>query len=332
MAGIFDQPHTDTAGLLEIAKKLYKGFGNNPRNKETVDALLGVTGVTPGVGDVQSGIMAAQDVKKGNYGSAALNSLGLLPFIPALGGITAWHGSPFKFDKFDSSKIGSGVGNQLFGRGMYFAESPDVAKQYSGKLSSELSYNGKPMMRDSAKNTKDSAAWALYLADGDKELAKSSGLANPDLIEKLNPNKLQPGGQLYKVDIPDESIPKMIDYDRPLSEQPQFIQNIALQNAKPMVKKLKEFQTNPLNKDLNLNTIYDLSGNDLIKALGGTGKAENILQNYGVTGVKYAESPSLSLNKSGKKVLDKTGAGTSNYVVYDPSIVKILERNGLLLP
>lgn len=86
MAGIFDQPHTDTAGLLEIAKKLYKGFGNNPRNKETLDALLGVTGVTPGVGDVQSGIMATQDLKKGNYGSAALNSLGLLPFIPALGG------------------------------------------------------------------------------------------------------------------------------------------------------------------------------------------------------------------------------------------------------
>jgi hypothetical protein len=43
----------------------------------------------PVTGDIQSGVMAAQDVKKGNYGSAALNSLGLLPFVPALGGIVS---------------------------------------------------------------------------------------------------------------------------------------------------------------------------------------------------------------------------------------------------
>lgn len=50
------------------------------------DTLLGINQFLPVTGDIQSGIMAAQDVKQGNYGSAALNSLGLLPFIPSMGG------------------------------------------------------------------------------------------------------------------------------------------------------------------------------------------------------------------------------------------------------
>lgn len=71
----------------EIIKNLAKTFNNNPRNQETVDAMLGVTGVLPVVGDVQSGAMAAKDIKQGNYGSGALNALGALPLIPALGGV-----------------------------------------------------------------------------------------------------------------------------------------------------------------------------------------------------------------------------------------------------
>jgi ADP-Ribosyltransferase in polyvalent proteins len=40
----------------------------------------------PITGDIQSGIMAANDIKNKNYGSAALNGLGLLPFVPSLAG------------------------------------------------------------------------------------------------------------------------------------------------------------------------------------------------------------------------------------------------------
>jgi hypothetical protein len=50
--------------------------------------LLDVASAVPTpVGDVASGLLAAQDVSKGNYGSAALNALGLLPFIPSMGGV-----------------------------------------------------------------------------------------------------------------------------------------------------------------------------------------------------------------------------------------------------
>jgi hypothetical protein len=49
-------------------------------------SLLDVVSTVPNpVGDVASGLLAAQDVSKGNYGSAALNALGLLPFVPSMG-------------------------------------------------------------------------------------------------------------------------------------------------------------------------------------------------------------------------------------------------------
>lgn len=61
----------------------------NKRNESAFKGLLNVNQFVPVSGDIQSGIMAGQDVKQGNYGSAALNALGLLPFIPALGGVIA---------------------------------------------------------------------------------------------------------------------------------------------------------------------------------------------------------------------------------------------------
>ena len=46
----------------------------------------------------------------------------------------AYHGSPYEFEKFDSSKIGSGEGAQAYGHGLYFAENEKVAKGYQEKL------------------------------------------------------------------------------------------------------------------------------------------------------------------------------------------------------
>lgn len=62
--------------------------------KQSIAELLGkgalfANSFMPVTGDIQSGILAANDVKNGDYGSAALNGLGLLPFIPAMGGIVS---------------------------------------------------------------------------------------------------------------------------------------------------------------------------------------------------------------------------------------------------
>jgi hypothetical protein len=39
------------------------------------------------------------------------------------GAITAFHGSPYDFDAFDISRMGTGEGAQAYGPGLYFAES-----------------------------------------------------------------------------------------------------------------------------------------------------------------------------------------------------------------
>jgi hypothetical protein len=49
--------------------------------------------------------------------------------------IKAYHGSPYDFDRFDASKIGTGEGAQAYGHGLYFAGAEDVAKKYRDNLS-----------------------------------------------------------------------------------------------------------------------------------------------------------------------------------------------------
>ena len=48
---------------------------------------------------------------------------------------TAFHGSPHDFESFDSSKIGTGEGNQAYGYGLYYASAREVAESYRKNLS-----------------------------------------------------------------------------------------------------------------------------------------------------------------------------------------------------
>jgi len=55
-----------------------------------------------------------------------------LPFSPFMGAqIKAFHGSPYKFDKFKAEKIGTGEGHQAFGYGLYFSDKKEIARTYA---------------------------------------------------------------------------------------------------------------------------------------------------------------------------------------------------------
>lgn len=54
----------------------------------------------------------------------------------------AYHGSPYEFEAFDNSKIGSGEGAQAFAYGHYVAESPDLAQFYQNKLGTKAGTKG----------------------------------------------------------------------------------------------------------------------------------------------------------------------------------------------
>lgn len=67
----------------------------------------------------------------------------------AVQGIRAYHASPHDFERFDSSKIGTGEGAQAFGHGLYYAESEPVMEDYyrgftQGKRRTEpVTYQGR---------------------------------------------------------------------------------------------------------------------------------------------------------------------------------------------
>lgn len=236
-----------------------------------------------------------------------------LDINPVMGGITAYHGSPYLFKQFDVSKSGTGSGKNLFGEGVYFSELPKEAKSYmtSGK-SGLVSYNGKVMNRDAARNTKDAAVYALHLSGGNVDDAIRSGLSTPEQIAKIKYEKIKPEGYLYEVDIPDKLIPNMINYGEPIKKQNKNVINLADKN-KESLNKLLEIERIK-NPDAELSSIYDLSSSKLFRALGGVGKAEKQMMESGITGVRY-NSPVEGMNT----------------VVFDPSAVNILKRNNSLL-
>ena len=68
--------------------------------------------------------------------------------------IRAYHGSPYDFDAFDASKIGTGEGAQAYGHGLYFAGNERVADQYRRRLAGDplpmdLAIDGRPVFRES---------------------------------------------------------------------------------------------------------------------------------------------------------------------------------------
>ena len=73
------------------------------------------------------------------------------------GVIRAFHGSPYDFNKFDASKIGTGEGAQAYGHGLYFAGREEVANEYRRQLAGvplpmDLAIDGSPVFRRDWQN------------------------------------------------------------------------------------------------------------------------------------------------------------------------------------
>lgn len=220
--------------------------------------------------------------------------------IPGQQGAIVYHGSPHKFDKFDMSKIGTGEGAQAYGHGLYFAESPDVAKGYAqanrgrGAASAGLIDSlPKPAQVEVYKAMQTPDGW-LRNARISEIVAKHPEAK--DVFDVMQAN-------LYKVDIPDESIPRMLDWDKPLSEQPE------------VWKMLQE-------KFPYLGTQGHKTGEwalgEIGEGIGGLGpKLTQEIQKAGIPGIRYLDQVSRN-----------AGQGTYNYVLFDDMLPRILEVNG----
>jgi hypothetical protein len=264
---------------------------------------------------------------------------------------------------------------------MYFAENPKVAKEYQNRLADfgspyTFQYQDKIYEPSYLDNVRDPVRHAISLTyhQGKSQAQKIAKMGLEDTA-KGEPYALEMGGKeyyqkmletaksltkkdikaqqgaFYKVNIPDEYMPKMLDWDKPLSEQNLFIKN-AFQYNEPSISNLEAKLTGSSNPDWKYsadgfpaaptqqqaieNAVNAMKSSSWYK--GNTGEqlykdiakkystqnnplafkeASNELSKLGITGIKYLDQGS------------RKASGTSNYVVFDPSNVEILERNNM---
>jgi hypothetical protein len=243
-------------------------------------------------------------------------------------GAIVWHGSPHKFDAFDASKIGTGEGAQAYGHGLYFAESPNVAKAYQTALTHSDDYvdgqlldSGIPkhflarILSDESGNVEAARQSLAVLArpGGAKSVTDSAkqALKLLDAGERPIVKTIKPEGALYKVDLPDEAIAKMLDWDKPLSQQSKTIE--ALRQIAGRVQGLDEAL-----QPFELGSSTGRTVNDYISRTLSPANAAQLFKDAGIPGIRYLDQGSRG-----------AGAGTSNFVVFpgNENMLRILERN-----
>jgi hypothetical protein len=288
--------------------------------------------------------------------------------------LDVYHGTPHRFPgteenplgEFDASKINTGEGAQAYGRGIYFAESPDVAKGYRDKLNDPIINRVKADLYEIA----DAPQWSIKAFDDTgKVIPKVSGYLTPDEIAKHYGDEVAElvlgskyggdfknlaiqEGSLYKADLPDDMIDRMLDWDKPLSEQPAGVRKLfpSLDEATAIDAEMTRLSESALTAgDINspaqaawdamykspryklAKVVVDeanpklkgkfANGEEVYKAIGG-GKdkvASETLRSLGIPGIRYLDAGSRG----------KDGTGTRNFVVFpgEEKKVKILKRD-----
>lgn len=272
--------------------------------------------------------------------------------------ITAYHGTPYDFDKFDINKLGTGEGAASYGHGLYFAENPKTAETYQKNLA-------KFTVKDSAGRTitpqtidgdkydqeavrlmeqygPDAKAWADRTYSNSPRWHTSVNESLDKLAKEGAQHSDAANGHLYQVSIAAD--PKhFLDWDRPLAEQhPELHEKLA-----PVIDSLHEKELDHLLQahearsflqgtaptadleDLSnqaRNVVMSYTGQDIHNVLRK--QADSVwdegpgvaarLQEAGIPGIKYFDQ--------GSRI---SKAGTRNYVVFDDKLVNITHKNGL---
>lgn len=290
------------------------GAGRAPQPMDVVDTLaLGAGGVAGVKGAAKTGIAA------GKYAAPEVGRMAEQYAIKSglISPLDAYHGSPYTFDEFDISKVNTGERSQAYGHGMYFAEEPGVARGYKESLSG----GAKKVLN--ASFSSDPELWVagqLYsnvpkksIIDGLDALGYKGNAQDLLGSAKERLQKELDVGNLYKVDIPDAAVSTFLDWDKKISSQKQGQKALQELNNKYGFGYDDTFTGGELYKALTVDLIRTGKASDQLQAQK---LASDELNSIGVQGIKYLDQESR-----------KGGKGTRNFVVFDPSIVKILERN-----
>jgi hypothetical protein len=243
--------------------------------------------------------------------------------------VATYHGTPHTFaaepglplGRFRSEKIGSGEGAQAFGHGLYLAESKDVADNYRKVLTAKHEAD---LWTDELRSQLPPAITRAELDEiglltrkmmsgnlKPQESARFRELQDRRAFYDQEVERLSPKGSLYSIDLPDPVVNRMLDWDAPMSEQPQSV--LEALSSKTGVPVDAYRQSNKTGKQI---------WQTWISRRGNPQEAAAALQEIGIPGIRYLDRGSR-----------KDGDGTRNYVVFpgEEQNLKILERDGLKL-
>jgi hypothetical protein len=247
--------------------------------------------------------------------------------LPVGMAIKGYHGSPHKFKEFDTAHMGSGEGGQAYGWGNYITEDPYVATTYSP----QDDWMDEQLMNlySQAERRQDYPSMEVYerymMHERPNEVAdylKESYADYPeDLPKRLPAQKIgenlykkQKGSHLYEVsmEFPKEreavdpmSIEHFLDYDKPLSEQSDYVKNI-LQRHDPDMYHPEGPDYDPAEK-----------GNSILQRFGSGKEGAQKLYELGIPGTTYM----------GEKAKVADPEGVRNFVTYSDEVPRVVTRN-----
>ena len=255
--------------------------------------------------------------------------------------IRAFHGSPYDFDKFDASKIGTGEGLQAYGHGLYFAGDEGVARHYRDALAPDedievphlLSEEMNQVWREYNEIASKYGDWSRTNAAGDyktnpfTEARDSAAAALSDVQKRVHEATRNPG-RLYEVEIghPEESL---LNWDRPTAPAGGVGARAAdvLRAVRPMdisesdLGYIRSLRPGEYSQPAFGSSIHGVESalRDMVRDPAGAAE----LRNAGIPGVRYLDGISR-----------QQGGGTKNYVVFPGAedAIRILRKYGWMIP
>ena len=210
----------------KIAQNMAQGIGSGV-------AGGGVAGgLEAGLNDRNIAIGGLQGATVGGL-LGGLSGYGLGKVAQKLNTQTAWHGSPYKFDRFSNEAIGTGEGAQAHGYGHYAAKNKNVAQGYADNLSHYDLINPEKLALDHQTYKDLIKAHQIGKNEAIKRIQtmidNGEDIYDPTLKNRIeNINKyydsvnLKTDKQLYKLSIPKDDV--MLREGVTFAEQPIKVQ------------------------------------------------------------------------------------------------------------
>lgn len=251
---------------------IYAGQQQTRNDYDAYDSMLNIAGgavfgslLHAGVGLVRDSFGNPASVEFGtppaeNADIAPDMAVDVSPTVP-MARREAFHGTPSSVDRFSLDRIGSGEGQQVFGWGLYFAQTKDVAERYRIALTGLDRVPGVKAAEEMLVKTGGDRVEAVRLLKRKGDEAAANFL-------RRDMNR----GNTYRVEIPSDE--NLLDWDKPIGEQSDAVRKLSGEPGETGAQ------------------LYRRMSDEL----GAKGASEALLR-QGIPGLRYLDGDSRSLGQ-----------------------------------